>query len=178
MKTTSIHPPPRSSPDQAVRLRSVAPKPKGDWQTVHVCGSWLNYSQKLGRLDAHCANTEHGTWCKMDRQIQKGVLGLQLLWLSKHTCCHVKLEHDDLKSECCEQECQGKRREWRLAFVALAKKVGGVHQEIVDHEGWGDTESAERSFDNAVVKCLVSRLHQPCLVSRLHQPFLVEREHC
>ena len=102
------------SPDHAPKLGS-------DWQTVRVCGGWLKYSKKLGRLDSHCANIEHGTGCKMDRTNQKGVLGLQLLWLSKHTC-HGKLAHDALKSECCEQECQGKRREWRLAFVALAKK--------------------------------------------------------
>ena len=104
------------SPDHAPKLGS-------DWQTVRVCGGWLKYSKKLGRLDSHCANIEHGTGCKMDRQIQKGVLGLQLLWLSKHTC-HGKSEHDDLKSECSEQECQGKCRELRQAFVALAKKSG------------------------------------------------------
>jgi len=134
----------RLKPDPSNPLGASAPGPwrgpamKGGWDVVEVPGGWIRFNLEQRRLDAHCANPNHGGpgKCKMDRVAKKGPLGGELLWLALSASPETpeKSDHDKLKDSVSEPGRRGDRAAKRAWLEAKAVAEGGKYRKLLDVE--------------------------------------------
>ena len=114
---------------------AVVPRPAAatGWAIVECEGGWLKFNPDAGnggRLDGHCG--QHND-CSCNRVMSKGVIGLQLAWLSYK--CDCKEQHEFMKCVLSASDMAQERAEKRAQFLAVAaESPDGVHAQIAKHE--------------------------------------------
>ena len=105
---------------------------KGDWHSIEVVGGTIRFSVKAGSCDGHCTGHGDGKPCKLDRRLNKGPLGLVLLWLERHE--KTTEDHKLQKWACSQDDTLELRRDKRKWFNDEASRRGGLYQLLVDAE--------------------------------------------